>query len=323
MASKKTTEEFKKELAIKNPSIEVLGEYKNASIKILAMDKRCGHKWEVVPPSLLRGYGCPNKECIKTRQNRPNREKEENFNSWGSRMVIINYRGCDDLDVEFDNGYIIKHRNYRDFKKGYIEHPYDKTVYGIGYLGDGKYKAKVNDIISVQYYTWHGMLSRCYNEKTLKKQPTYKGCSVAEEWYNFQVFSKWYDEHYYEVDGQTMALDKDIKNKGNKVYSPNNCIIVPQCINTLFVKNDANRGKFPIGVSEKEDKYGFIYRARCNNILINRCVHLGYYTTPEKAYEQYKYYKEQHIKEVADYYQDQIPKELYDAMYGYEVEITD
>lgn len=29
------------------------------------------------------------------------------------------------------------------------------------------------------------------------------------------------------------------------------------------------------------------------------------------------------IKEVADYYKDKIPKKLYNAMYDYEVEITD
>ena len=37
----------------------------------------------------------------------------------------------------------------------------------------------------------------------------------------------------------------------------------------------------------------------------------------------YKQFKEKYIKEVADYYKEQIPQKLYDAMYNYQVEITD
>ena len=50
---------------------------------------------------------------------------------------------------------------------------------------------------------------------------------------------------------------------------------------------------------------------------------MGYYETQEKAFEIYKYYKEKNIKQVADYYKDQIPNELYQGLYSYEVEITD
>lgn len=37
----------------------------------------------------------------------------------------------------------------------------------------------------------------------------------------------------------------------------------------------------------------------------------------------YKTYKENQIKQVADEYKDLIPERLYNAMYEYEVEITD
>ena len=43
----------------------------------------------------------------------------------------------------------------------------------------------------------------------------------------------------------------------------------------------------------------------------------------EKAFEVYKYYKEKNIKQVADYYKEQIPQRLYNGLYNYEVEITD
>lgn len=47
------------------------------------------------------------------------------------------------------------------------------------------------------------------------------------------------------------------------------------------------------------------------------------YKTKEEAFLVYKQAKEKYIKQVADEYKDKIPKRLYDAMYKYEVEITD
>ncbi len=40
----------------------------------------------------------------------------------GQQMVIINYRNADDIDVEFDDGYIKKHCSFGNFKKGLIGH---------------------------------------------------------------------------------------------------------------------------------------------------------------------------------------------------------
>jgi hypothetical protein len=57
--------------------------------------------------------------------------------------------------------------------------------------------------------------------------------------------------------------------------------------------------------------------------LINKQIHIGVYTTIKEAFESYKRYKENHIKEMADYFKNQIPIKLYNAMYNYKVEITD
>ena len=52
---------------------------------------------------------------------------------------------------------------------------------------------------------------------------------------------------------------------------------------------------------------------------------MGYYSTPEKAFEVYKAYKENIIKQVAEieYKNGNITKDTYEAMMNYEVEITD
>ena len=70
-----------------------------------------------------------------------------------------------------------------------------------------------------------------------------------------------------------------------------------------------------------------VHKVQCN--IINpetgksKKKYLGYYDTQEKAFQVYKYYKERNIKQVADYYKEQIPDKLYDALYDYEVDIND
>lgn len=55
---KKTTEEFKKQMQVINPDIEIVGEYQGNKIKIACQCKKCNHEWEAHPDNLLR-WGCP------------------------------------------------------------------------------------------------------------------------------------------------------------------------------------------------------------------------------------------------------------------------
>ena len=42
-----------------------------------------------------------------------------NYNNFGSKMEIIEYRGYDDIDIYFEEyNYIVKNRTVGDFKKG-------------------------------------------------------------------------------------------------------------------------------------------------------------------------------------------------------------
>ena len=253
------------------------------------------------------------------------RTGEKNINNFGSEMVIREYRTNKDIDVYFPQyDWTIKGATYQSFKNGLIKCPYEHSVYGIGCMGEGEYKVSENGKLTRVYQTWHRMLERCYDEKFQKRQPTYIGCEVLEEWLNFQNFGNWYDENYYEIEGERMCLDKDILIKHNKIYSSETCVFVPQAINELFVKRQNDRGDSCIGTSlYKNGKY----MVQCS--IINpktgksKQKTLGYYDTQEKGFEVYKYYKEKNIKVVADYFKNQIPQKVYDALYNYEVEITD
>ena len=240
------------------------------------------------------------------------------INNFGSQVKIIKYINNKNIVVEFNNGYICK-SNYSNFTKKHIKSPYCKTVFKNGYLGEGKYVVSDEGIHTKQYVYWSSMLRRCYSDRYKKLFPTYNECVVCEEWFNFQNFGKWFDENYYEVDkASIMNLDKDILNKGNKIYSPENCVFVPQYINEIFTQHTAKRGKYPIGVRlEKGNKF----RAVCSKY--GKEVHLGIFNTPKEAFDKYKSEKENYVKEVADNHKNKIPTELYKAMYKWKVEITD
>lgn len=59
MPRKLTHEEYIAELAIKNPNIEVVGQYIRSNVKILHRCKVDDYEWMVLPSSLLYGKGCP------------------------------------------------------------------------------------------------------------------------------------------------------------------------------------------------------------------------------------------------------------------------
>lgn len=245
---------------------------------------------------------------------------ETNCNSNGIKMTIIEYIDSQNILIEFDDNY--KYRkicSYKEFKNGSPSSPYDKKIFGIGYLGEDK-KIGINN--NFEYGRWHHILERCYGENITARNITYKDCSVCNEWHNFQNFKKWFDDNYYTVDNERMCIDKDILHKGNKIYSPETCLIVPDNINKLFIRGSSRRGNTPIGVSI----YDNVIYARMSKVIngIWTSFTIGnHYDTVEQAFYAYKYEKEKHIKEVADQYKDKIPKRLYDAMYNYIVEITD
>ena len=257
-----------------------------------------------------------------------NRMNEINISNEGYKMRIVKYNGVRDIIIEFQDEHKTKvHTTYRYFKKGNVKNPFHPSVFGVGYLGEGKYKVSYNGKHTKCYNTWNNMLQRCYEPYTVNKRPTYINCYVCEDWLNFQNFAKWYEESYYEIEGEKMHLDKDILVKGNKIYSPETCIFVPNRINVLFTKTNSNRGELPIGVH-----YNKRNKCLCSECSIldkekenKKIKFLGYFplSEPFHAFYTYKVFKENYIKQVADEYKEIIPQKLYESLYRYEIEIND
>jgi len=163
-----------------------------------------------------------------------------------------------------------------------------------------------------------GIKYRCYSNKGLIKDKTYIQVELCEEWKNAQSFISWYNDNFktYMSDWH---LDKDILVKGNKIYSPETCCFVPQELNSLFVKNNKIRGKYPIGVHYLKNQN----RYKTSMKIDGKTKYLGTFDTSEEAFQAYKTAKEAYIKEKANYWRPLIGEKVYQAMHSWVVEITD
>lgn len=185
--------------------------------------------------------------------------------------------------------------------------------FGDFYNSGGKHKTKVNGVKTNNYVVWRGMIRRCYKAEMQEKHPTYIGCSVCEEWHDFQVFAEWVENQEYGSCGY--QLDKDILVAGNKIYGPDTCCFVPRDLNMLLIDSGASRGKHPQGVSFKKD----VSRFHAGLRMYGRYRHIGYYGCAEKAHQAYKSAKERYVKNRALSWANKIDWNVFVALMNWQL----
>lgn len=293
-------------------------EYKNNMTHICVICRKHDEFW-VRPDHFWDGLGCP--QCFKENIEKQKKETAEKYliaanSKYGGKFDYSKVI-CNDIE-EMQTIICPIHGEYRQTLCSHLD-----SIHGCPKCYRESRKRLHNgvgktDLLNVNneksYPVWLSMMQRCYNPKAQIKYPSYKGCSMCDEWLLYSNFKKWYDENY--VEGY--HIDKDIIKKGNRVYCPEYCCFVPNEINVLFTKNYKNRGKYPKGVNESSKTKG-----RFETSVGGK--YIGTFDTPEEAFNAYKQEKERQIKEKAtDYYnRGLIDKRVRDAMFRYEVEITD
>ena len=176
-------------------------------------------------------------------------------------------------------------------------------IYGVG-INDASYIVGQGVSVCPYYRKWVNMLRRCYSASELKKNPTYAGCSVCDEWLTFSNFKEWMSMREWEG----MDLDKDILVDGNKIYSPTFCIFIPHSLNSLFLDCGSKKGEYPKGVYFDKERKKF--KAKCSIGGISK--ELGRFVNIEAAVDAYQAFKSNYIKEIAQEYKSN--KRLYDAL---------
>ena len=153
-----------------------------------------------------------------------NRLGQIGITKYGDIMKIIEYYTNDNIIVEMltDNPCQV-HTQYINFLKGNVKN-YNKVMYGYhGYLGQGLYSTEHLDdngirIRHIEFGIWKGI--HCRSENFDGKHPSYKDVTVCEEWWNYQNFAKWYNDHKYNIEDDFLCIDKDILYPESKIYSP-------------------------------------------------------------------------------------------------------
>lgn len=182
--------------------------------------------------------------------------KSKQYNEFTVLSVSDKKSGTNALfEVEFDevNGVKYKCLSPKAYiLDGGIRNPFYPSICNIGYMGNVAKKGN-----SLEYKRWHQMISRCYDVEH-KQYKTYgaTGVTVCDRWHSFENyladFSKLdgYDKNKLEF----LAVDKDTKIKGNKIYSPETCVFVTQSINNKEMHSRVSRAPF-IAISPDGERY--------------------------------------------------------------------
>ena len=174
------------------------------------------------------------------------------YTKYGTKATTVQYINNKDVLVEFNDDYRFQyHTTYINFKNGRLTNPYDKSIYRIGFIGIGDYDSK-----HISYPAWFNMIKRCYKKQKSYDDESYDDCIVDKEWHNFR-FAKWYEENMYVCD-ERLVIDKDIKLHGNRMYSKEYCMLLPEKINLLFIKEKARRGDLPMGVHFHKERDNYV-----------------------------------------------------------------
>lgn len=196
------------------------------------------------------------------------------------------------------------------------------------------YKADENGIPrislghTVVYTAWGNMKKRCTSEWYKEKWPTYTGVTASAEFKNFTKFHDWWFEQIGH-NLQNVQLDKDLLIRGNKVYSSDTCLLVPNFVNMFLTKRDAVRGDCLIGACKKGayKNGGTKYIAMvCEyDITTGKTVkkHIGCFRNEHDAFHAYKTAKEAIAKKYADYLTSKVDDRVVQALLDFEVNIND
>ena len=157
-----------------------------------------------------------------------------------------------------------------------------RLVYTVGINDLKGDKTRPNGTDCPIYSKWKQMLQRCYSEAYLKNRPTYRGCTVCEEWKTFSNFMAWLTK---QKNWEKLELDKDILVPGNKHYSPETCVLVSRDLNNDLAQSGC-------GVYQKPNG-----KWVCRFDNEGKKVNLGTFADREVARQTFIDYKTKYLKD--------------------------
>lgn len=185
-----------------------------------------------------------------------------------------------------------------------------------------------NKASSHAYKVYDGILARC--KDTIDNEnirDCYNKSVMCQEWFkNPRVFVKWYLEHYYEVEGEEMDVDKDLFGDGSGMYCPDFCCILPKGLNTMLAnsKKHYREGETPDNVLP----LGVRYNSKTNKYYgeitffgTESTIQLSEWDTAEEAFAEYRIMKVSDIRTMAAKYKERIPEYIYKQLLKVDVKM--
>ena len=183
-----------------------------------------------------------------------NKVGETNINSQGEKMTIIAYRNYENIDIQFEDGTVVYHKTYGNFKNGKIKHP-------IRYEESFAYYIKVELGLNLDdIWNWEKNNENGINPYEITK------CSGKKVWLYCQEKDYHNDYNGYEI-------------KCYNFYNNRRC---PYCSGKKLHWKDSLAYKYPcIAKMIAEDKrnnikYEDLYKYSCNTkdkfyIICDKC----------------------------------------------------
>jgi len=129
---------------------------------------------------------------------------------------------------------------------------------------------------------------RSLKERYNATHPTYKDCSVSSEWGSFDNFYNWYiSQPYYAYKHKfKLNVDKDLLISGNKHYSEETSVLLPQYINIYLNSLKNNKGYYFHSGHKRNKPWCINFKRKGRRKQITK-----YFKTEEEAHLAYLIHK--------------------------------
>ena len=157
------------------------------------------------------------------------------------------------------------------------------------------------------------MLKRCYSVSYLRKNPSYYGTVVCDEWLTYSNFKQWCITKY--IPGY--ELDKDIIGGDKKIYSPETCCFVPTALNGCLKEGQKRKQKEnPLGTSYHKKHKDMInerskpYEAQIKKYYNKSQIKLGMFKTAKEAHKAWQKAKRDYLLELIEEFKNDVSADV-------------
>ena len=220
------------------------------------------------------------------------------------RYKIVEYRHSSEVLIRFKNTGFEYWTRSSEIRTGQIKDRLQRSIFGIGYHGEGPFVAHIGRRATKEHQLWKGVLGRHQNLEGLN--PTYADVTVYEKWHNFQEFAAFVTK-LPNFGRKGFELDKDLKVLGSRRYSPKTVSFVPKVVNLA------------VNVHDKNPTFGVRYNKRTNDFSMvcytgRKKNRFDRFATREQAIKVFWRTKCLYVRELAEKHRKRLDPVVYENL---------